>query len=111
MTVQHYLVEIGGTVAFESALGLWLERATYYSRNLAICYVRHTPEETAELLGAETWEESTEEQQSRLDARLRYSLAANLEDYLRETGQGNRYPLDWYQHYVELTWYRRRLGL
>ncbi len=107
-TVQHYLVEIGGAVVFESALVMWLERATYYSRNRAICYVRHTPEETAELLGAQTWEESTEAQRDRLDARLRYELGANLEEYIRETRQAGKYNLDWYQHYVELTWCRRR---
>ncbi len=111
VVVQHYLVEIGGTVAFESALGLWLERASYYSRNKAIAYVRHTPEETAALLGAETWEEATEEQRSRLDARLRYELAPNLEEYIRATKQAGNFRLDWYKHYVELTWYRRRLGM
>ncbi len=63
------------------------------------------------MLGAETWEESTEEQRDRLDAQLRWELVPNIEAYLKATGQRRTVNCDWYLHLVELTWYRRRVGL
>ncbi len=108
---HHWYAEIGGAVAVETAMELWLERATYFSRNKTIEYVRHTPDEVAAMLGAETWEESTEEQRDRLDALLRWELCPNLESYLKATKQTAAFRLDWYLHLVELTWYRRRVGL
>ena len=108
---HHYYAEIGGTVAYESARPMWLELSSFYSRNRAICYVRHTPEEVERMLGAPTWEAATEEQRDRLDAQLRYELVPNAEDYLRATGQQRTYSFDPYRQYVELMWYRKRLGL
>ncbi len=63
------------------------------------------------MLGAPTWEESTEEQRERLDVQLRWELVPNAERYLKRTGQLGAHRLDWYKHYTELVWYRKRLGL
>ncbi len=108
---HHYYAEIGGAVAYESAQPMWLDLRSYLARNRAIVYVRHTPEEVAAMLGADTWEASTPAQRELLDVRLRWELVPNAEGYLKRTGQLGAYALDWYKHYTELTWYRRRLGL